>query len=301
MNGQPGAPRSADAGAGGFLARMAARAQGGSEWGRLRPRPLSRFEQIRDEREATVPARLAGPDTLADPGLPPDDARALPGEDQPLAGQPPAWPPRMPGPAGRPTGAGAEAGDATDAQRVDPGGRRPDASGARSEAVGAASSGAAPIAAMPAAGAVAPHHRRPLGTASTEGPGGMPDGPDGLDDRSANEQSRDVLGESGGPRPASRSGRGPVEARGPQLPAPAPAADAGTSHDRADRSVQRAGAVRRPVAAPPPAAPVVHVTIGRIEVRAVPATPAAPERSRPAEPAVATLDQYLRRRARSRG
>jgi hypothetical protein len=45
------------------------------------------------------------------------------------------------------------------------------------------------------------------------------------------------------------------------------------------------------------AAGEVHVTIGRIEVRAVPAPAPAAPRPKPATPAVMSLDQYLRRRA----
>jgi hypothetical protein len=48
--------------------------------------------------------------------------------------------------------------------------------------------------------------------------------------------------------------------------------------------------------APAPAAPIIHVTIGRIEVRATaPQAAAAPAR-RASAPAVMTLDEYLRRR-----
>jgi hypothetical protein len=55
-----------------------------------------------------------------------------------------------------------------------------------------------------------------------------------------------------------------------------------------------------PMPAEPPAAgpaPVIQVTIGRIEVRATPPPGAAPAR-RPAAPAAPTLDDYLRRRDR---
>ena len=49
--------------------------------------------------------------------------------------------------------------------------------------------------------------------------------------------------------------------------------------------------------AEPAAEPVIHVTIGRIEVKATPA-PKAPARERAAAPATAGLDEYLRQRAR---
>jgi hypothetical protein len=48
------------------------------------------------------------------------------------------------------------------------------------------------------------------------------------------------------------------------------------------------------VAAPPPPEPTIHVTIGRVEVRATP--PAAADAPAPAAPAVVGLDDYLRRR-----
>jgi hypothetical protein len=54
----------------------------------------------------------------------------------------------------------------------------------------------------------------------------------------------------------------------------------------------------RPAAAPSPAKSpehVIHVTIGRIEVRATPETP--PARKAPAAP-VTGLDEYLRSRAK---
>jgi hypothetical protein len=47
--------------------------------------------------------------------------------------------------------------------------------------------------------------------------------------------------------------------------------------------------------------PVVHVTIGRIEVRAASSRPAAATPARPAAPPVMSLDDYLRDRARERG
>jgi hypothetical protein len=43
--------------------------------------------------------------------------------------------------------------------------------------------------------------------------------------------------------------------------------------------------------------PTIHVTIGRIEVRAIPAAPAPPAKGRPASP-VMTLDEYLRERTK---
>jgi hypothetical protein len=53
--------------------------------------------------------------------------------------------------------------------------------------------------------------------------------------------------------------------------------------------------VARPAAAEP--APVIHVTIGRVEVRAAAPAGPAPAR-RPSAPAVPTLAEYLRRRDR---
>ena len=46
----------------------------------------------------------------------------------------------------------------------------------------------------------------------------------------------------------------------------------------------------------PVAEPVIHVTIGRIEVRATPA-PKAPARERPAARPAVDLEEYLRQRA----
>jgi hypothetical protein len=53
---------------------------------------------------------------------------------------------------------------------------------------------------------------------------------------------------------------------------------------------------------PPPVrreapAPTIHVSIGRIEVRANPA-PKAPLRERPSAPAAVSLEDYLRRRSK---
>jgi hypothetical protein len=68
-------------------------------------------------------------------------------------------------------------------------------------------------------------------------------------------------------------------------------------HESATRaSLQPAITVTRlapPVESPQPISPTIHVTIGRIEVRATPAPPAP--RQRPA-PAVMSLDDYLKRR-----
>jgi hypothetical protein len=74
-----------------------------------------------------------------------------------------------------------------------------------------------------------------------------------------------------------------------------------------DTSSAAAMPARRAVAPPAAVAPeasasptVVHVTIGRIEVRAATADGAAARRSQPTDkPAVTTLDAYLRRRAAS--
>ncbi|MFC5884183.1 hypothetical protein RMN57_06885 [Kitasatospora sp. CM 4170] len=90
-------------------------------------------------------------------------------------------------------------------------------------------------------------------------------------------------------------GRGPAGAEGPAFPG---LAESAGPADPVGRRERWAPPGRRQAPAP---APVVHVTIGRVEVRAVPASAAPAERVRPEEPAVATLDQYLRNRARSRG
>ncbi|MEO6194248.1 MAG: hypothetical protein ABIS20_14665 [Thermoanaerobaculia bacterium] len=46
--------------------------------------------------------------------------------------------------------------------------------------------------------------------------------------------------------------------------------------------------------------PVIHVTIGRIEVRAT-AAPKAPARERPAARPAVDLDEYLRQRSKGEG
>jgi hypothetical protein len=58
-----------------------------------------------------------------------------------------------------------------------------------------------------------------------------------------------------------------------------------------DRPTRRAPAATPPAASPPS----VHVTIGRVEVRA--STPAQPARSRPQPPRIMSLDEYLTQRA----
>ena len=66
--------------------------------------------------------------------------------------------------------------------------------------------------------------------------------------------------------------------------------------------IPQAGRAPAPAPAAPTAAsaePVIHVTIGRIEVRAAPA-PKGASRERQAAPPVA-LDEYLRQRARGEG
>jgi hypothetical protein len=55
-------------------------------------------------------------------------------------------------------------------------------------------------------------------------------------------------------------------------------------------------ALRRDVEAPLPAEPTVHVTIGRLEIRATAAARPAPARA-PTEPRIASLDEYLEQRA----
>ncbi|MBP0452552.1 hypothetical protein J5Y04_23835 [Kitasatospora sp. RG8] len=92
------------------------------------------------------------------------------------------------------------------------------------------------------------------------------------------------LPEAGGGLPADDCSRAEVDSRAP---------------DRAWADRARAAAGRHPAPAPAPT-PVVNVSIGRIEVRAVPSTSAADRRDRSEEPAVTTLDQYLRRRSGGR-
>jgi hypothetical protein len=97
---------------------------------------------------------------------------------------------------------------------------------------------------------------------------------------------------------ATDAPRESVSLRPPDAPSPRPPLGARTIEPSSlhrpappDRSPRDAGAPER--AAP---APTVHVTIGRVEVRATHA-PAASARPRSAPPPVMSLDEYLKRRA----
>ncbi|HWS54785.1 MAG TPA: hypothetical protein VN228_11690, partial [Pyrinomonadaceae bacterium] len=69
-----------------------------------------------------------------------------------------------------------------------------------------------------------------------------------------------------------------------------------TIEPRISRHVPHRAAARDDARAPAQAAPTVNVTIGRVEVRAVPAPP-APAARRAASPPHMSLEEYLRRRA----
>lgn len=148
---------------------------------------------------------------------------------------------------------------------------------------------------------------RPFGGAESAGAHGEADGGsssvsgvrDGADLIPARRPSADLGGEqdrSGATRgaqlgaedlpPSSLSGTLETRRRAPRRPSVSRAAPPSATAEPAPLSAGDG--------APPPSAPAVQITIGRIEVRAV-APPPAPARSRSAPPL--GLDAYLRRRA----
>jgi len=297
MNGQPGGPQpSSAAGAGGFLARIAARAEGGSAPGQLRPRPVSRFEQVRDDWEADGYERFADSSRDLDP-TPPHGTWAAPTAAPLVAENVLPRPPRAvaAGADDRAFGvdrrvvAGAE--EAAVEVRAEAARGWPHAFVAEAESVSPAAAGA-PSAAASSAGATSARPALPR-RSDTASPDPAPVAPSARAARGESHEAHD------GRPPAPRPGRERPEA--PESQRPSAAAEGAVLPERVDRSEQRSVAARRRQGPQSSAAPVVHVTIGRVEVRAVPPGPARAERSRPEEPAVAALDQYLRRRARSRG
>jgi hypothetical protein len=105
-------------------------------------------------------------------------------------------------------------------------------------------------------------------------------------------------------QPAPTEGAVQPERAGWEEQAAWAAAFAEAGPERVERSAPlRAAAHRRPPAVAGEST-TVHVTIGRVEVRAVPGGPGPhtrPDRGRAGEPATTTLDQYLRRRAQGQG
>ncbi|MFG3055784.1 hypothetical protein ACGFZP_33215 [Kitasatospora sp. NPDC048239] len=314
MSEQPGRTAPPTAGAGGFLARIAARAEGVSEPGRLRPRPVSRFERLREDGGAAPDGSPGGADQYPDPA-PPWSARPAGAARWPAAPPAPTGPP-----AGRPDqtagseGArlrGAPAGEAAGTgPSADLGWPRSTSARPTPTRKSSARTGPAGPAEEPSAaawqGLAAAAGAAPDGAFAPSGPGQAPPTAEGrpATGPAADRAERDALAAPDGltdpdgawfpPRPAGDRSVLPEE--------PSPIADFADSTEPLDgvgRSEWPMPQTRR--GRPSAPAPVVHVTIGRVEVRAVPAGPTGPERVRSEEPAVTTLDQYLRRRARERG
>lgn len=98
------------------------------------------------------------------------------------------------------------------------------------------------------------------------------------------------------PRPEQRpSSRSPTEREPP--PARPAAPQRTTAAVTPPPPSRRAALAERAAPAPPPTPPVVHVTIGRVEVRAVQSQPPKPT-AKPREPRMG-LDDYLARRERA--
>ncbi|MFJ3789655.1 hypothetical protein [Kitasatospora sp. NPDC090091] len=319
MTGQPGragpstTAAAPGAGSGGFLTRIAARAAGAGGAGRLRPRPLSRFEPVPDGGGAELDTFPAGAafdlatswttSLVTEPAGPSSGfglaaAAGVPSVTRPGRGPWPVHPASGPADAlplgtGRPVEtdpAPAEAWAAARPWWVEaPAEAWSGRAGAQDEPLvfPAPAGEAAPPTGDGAAGPAAAGRPAPSADARRSAGGGRDAGAS-----AAGPAARP--GRTGGfPAAATAGGafdeRGPAGAAGPALPEPA---------EPTGRRERWAPPGRRQSPAP---APVVHVTIGRVEVRAVAASATPVERVRPEEPAVATLDQYLRNRARSRG
>ncbi|GAA2809435.1 hypothetical protein GCM10010505_39470 [Kitasatospora aburaviensis] len=317
--GRAGPPTTAarGAGTGGFLTRIAARAAGASGAGRLRPRPLSRFEPVPHGAGAELDGFPAGAafdlatGRVADPAGRSSGFGGAAAEGVPSVARPGRGPSPLP-PAGGsadalPPGTGSP-GAGPDPDRVPDRAEAP----ARSwwvEAPAEAWSGRAGVAEEPPPFAAPPGESAPSTGAGRPGPAPAGRSAQPADARRLADGGRDAgdpeagpaarSGRTGGPPVVAAGGafdgRGPAGAEGPAFPG---LAESAGPADPVGRRERWAPPGRRQAPAP---APVVHVTIGRVEVRAVPASAAPAERVRPEEPAVATLDQYLRNRARSRG
>jgi hypothetical protein len=85
----------------------------------------------------------------------------------------------------------------------------------------------------------------------------------------------------------------PAAADRPRSPRPAPFVERVPIVSATEREPRSAAAPT-----PPPAPPTIHVSIGRVEVRAT--MPAAPVKRSPASTSAISLDEYLRRRAGDR-
>ncbi|MFF2043765.1 hypothetical protein ACFVVX_25425 [Kitasatospora sp. NPDC058170] len=313
MSEQPGRTAPPTAGAGGFLARIAARAEGVSGPGRLRPRPVSRFERLREDGGAAPDGSPGGADPYPDPASPwsaPPVGAARQATDRFAPAGPSAGP--RAGSPDRPGGA-ADAGSSVDprpsrttparpgpagsagsAGSVRPAERAEQLSAAAWSGLAAAVGAASDEASAPAGPEQAP---RTAEGRPAAGPAADRTDADGRAD-GADRAARDGLAGRDGPRPRPRSRSAPGRSEPPDRRPPSAA--------HSDEPLDGVGPTEWPMpqarrGRPSAPAPVVHVTIGRVEVRAVPAGPTGPERGRSEEPAVTTLDQYLRRRARDRG
>ncbi|MGA4966935.1 hypothetical protein [Streptomyces pseudogriseolus] len=259
-------------GAVGFLARIGARAGGPGDPGLVRPRPATRFEPA-----AEVPP-AGGTGTVGDglrPAPPIGPAPGGPGDAGPE--EPAAAPVRSAPPRAAPgTAAGAPSAGTEAAIRPRP--------------------PAPPRRPAPAAPAAAPQGG-PGGEEPRDGAGPGPAGPPepGADhEPPPRAEPREPA--PGRILPGDRSA--PPEPYWYPGPADPPQAPGGTPPNEPGGAAQgRAAARHRPQTAGA-LRPSVRVTIGRVEVRALPTGAGAPERARPPEPAVSGLEQYLRRRTR---
>ena len=267
-------------GAEGFLARIAARAGGPDGPGLVRPRPVTRFE----------PATAAFP--VGEFGLAGDEIRtALPLEFEhtdEVPGEPATAAPArsaLPGAASR---TAVEALPPGEGAALDP---RPPAAPRGPAPADPPPAADPPSAVVASVGAPDDAERRQYGVGS---------GPADFPEPSASHEPLDR------PEPGER-GTGSKWRGDPFVP-PEPhwypnpsetteSAGGAALEDPGGPGQDRAHMRHRPQSPGAPG-PSVHVTIGRVEVRAVPPGASAPGRARPPEPVVSSLEQYLRRRTR---
>lgn len=289
-----------------FLARLALRATDATANTAVRPRPLGRFESPAEPRAAAV--FDAGDDQPAPWPAPPrhlDDAPAT---------TPPVRPAR---PSAAPPAAGLVAPPAVSprtlpiAAAVAPSHRAPSTATPSDTAAPSPVAGPRPAAISPPPAAA--HYLRDLlpRAARVAPPGERPPAADAAAGQPWPRPAADPVAPFTALRPTRDAGDaavapprplpGHVVARPPatpgQLAAP-PAVAPGLSPALLAqlRAALHPGPDERPLpsAQPPPPAPVVHVHIGRVELRAAPPPrPSAPARPGPTLP---TVDDYLRRR-----
>jgi len=259
-----------------LLGRLAARAQASA--GGLRPRTASRFEGP----ATTAPVRPAAGGRIDEEpgGRPALGADRTGGEPAPAADA--AWR-RAPGEAGAPdVGASEPPRARPDAAAAPPPGRR--ISPRRPRAPGGGTSPATP----PGSGAAAAPHLRPAAaerSRPSRTPAPVPSAPPSPsgDPRARAAPLPAVPGAEGAPPTPAGSAPGPREPLLPSRPKVSPA-----SHQ------PPVAGPRRGAAAPPET--VIRVTIGRVDVRAVPpARPPAREARAAPQPRL-TLEGYLERR-----